>query len=355
MKKNMNQISFPFCQFELIMDCNMECEGCRARNKTTSDYRHPKIGIVLRCIDDLISAGVENLEIIGGEPTLYEDLPAMLRYLNQKKEIKKFAALSNATARDALLKIKPELSPDKGGLVVSINYLPEQCKKLLKSGTDLGMVKKSIAGWKALEEFSRHCWVRVNCTVNTINAASIPEIALRVIKMGGFFSLCPLIYRRAGYDSGLEFTFRSPAVGIAPIEADRKIIERSMAEIREIKRKYPEQIIPSEEYLAMVVGSCKDPAKPYPANCSGMGMPYLRVSSEIGRSLRDGKNAFRLRACSDIKGPDISRLVTSDLRNLEVRKKLSLIYQRDPEVVKCCEEEGCVWSVTYLLSQKFLQ
>jgi len=218
----------------------------------------------------------------------------------------------------------------------------------------MGMAKKSIAGWKALEEFSSHCRVRVNCAVSIINGANFADIALRVSEVGGFFSLCPLIYKRTGHDSGLELTFRSPTVGIAPTIKNKKTIEKSMLKLNRVRKKYPNQIIPSEDYLKLVVESCKDPSKMYPANCSGMGMPYLRISSEIGKSLRDGKTAFHLRACSDIKGSDISKIVTSDLRDSNFRKKLPFIYQRDPEVRKCCEEEGCVWSVTHLLASKAL-
>ncbi|MDP3057493.1 MAG: 4Fe-4S cluster-binding domain-containing protein [bacterium] len=354
MEKNNIQAKFKFCQWELITDCNLECEGCQVRNKITAGYQHPKIEFVISCIDDLICAGVQNLEFIGGEPLLYRDLPAALEYLNRQKEIKRFAILTNAISRDALQRIKPELSQEKGGLAVSINYTLEQCDELLSAGIDTGMVKKSIAGWKALEEFSEHCWVRANCAVNKINGANLAEIALKVAKTGGSFSLCPLIYKREKYDSGLEFTFRSPVVGLAAVKNDRKTIERSIMEIRKLKREYPKQIIPSEDYLKMVIESCKDSAKPYSANCGGLGLPYLRVSSEVGKSLRDGKTSFRLRACSDIKGSDIPRLVTSDLRDSNIRKRLPFIYQSDAEVKKCCEREGCVWSVTHLLAPKAL-
>lgn len=350
MKRNIVQTKFPFCQWELILDCNMECVGCQARTKIKAGYQHPSVGLVLRCIDDLVCAGVEILEFIGGEVPLYDDLPVVFRYLNQIPEIKKFAVLTNGIARDALQRLKPELSVEKGGLVVSINYTPEKCEELLRAGIDTDMVKKSLAGWRVLKEFSGHGWVRVNCTVNSINTTSLAEIARRVINLGGFFSLCPLIYKRTAYDSGLIFTFRSSSVGFAPTGKDRKNVERSVSELEELRKKYSKQIIPTKAYLRLVIESCKNPIKAYPANCASLGLPYLRVSSEIGESLIDGKTAFRLRACSDLKGSNISKIVTSDLRDSDVRELLPLIYQNDPEVKKCCECEGCVWSVTHLLA-----
>lgn len=352
MGKNKKLANFSFCQWELILDCNMECEGCQARSKIGAGLKHPDVKLVLSGVDDLVIAGVRNLEFIGGEVPLYEDLPIVFRHLNQREEIKKFAVLTNGTTRDALLRLKPELSREKGGLVVSINYTPEKCIELLNAGIDVDMAKKSLAGWKILEEFSKYCWVRANCAVNAINSLHLAEIASRVIKLGGYFSLCPLVYRREGHDSGLEFTFRSQAVGFAPTKKHKGNIEMSMLELSRLKKEYPEQIVPIEAYLRMVIQSCKNPEDPYPANCAGLGLPYLRVSSEIGKSLRDGKVAFRLRACSDIKGRDFSKIVTSDLRDPNFRNKIPFIYQRDPEVVKCCKCEGCPWSVTYLLANK---
>lgn len=328
----------------------MECQGCQARTKIRAGYKHPSADLVISGVDDLVLAGVENLELMGGEVPLYDDLPIVFRHLNQIPEIKKFAVLTNGIARDALLRLKSELSMAKGGLVVSINYTPEKCEELIKAGIDTDMARKSLAGWRVLKEFSGHCWVRVNCAINTINAANFAEIARRVVEMGGFFSLCPLIYKRVEYDSGLIFTFRSLSVGLVPTGKDRKNIVRSVLELEALRRKYPKQIIPTEAYLKLVIESCKNPIKAYPANCASLGLLYLRVSSEIGQSLLDGKTAFRLRACSDLKGANMSKIVTSDLRDPNVRELLPLIYQGDPEVKKCCEREGCVWSVTHLLA-----
>ncbi len=350
MGRNENNSDFPFCQWELIKACNMQCDGCRV--SLGAPLKQPSLEIVKRTIDDLVIAGVSNLEFIGGEPPLYKKFPAVLEYLNMQPKIEKFAVLTNATAKELLERIRPHLSFEKGGLVVSINYTLEQCEYLLKAGIDIGMVKKSIAGWEALEAFNNCCWIRVNCAVNSLNIENIAEIAERVIKFGGYFSFCPLIYRRQGYDSGLEMTFRSSSAGFALTDKHKKSVEKAMFELRELKRKYPMQIIPTNEYMKLVVESCKNPTKSYPASCNGLGLPYLRISSEIGKSLHNRKKAFRLRACSDIIGSEISKIVTSDLRNWCIRKSLPLIYQRDPEVIKCCHEEGCVWSVTHLLSLK---
>jgi len=348
-KKNTNQPDLSFCQWELITACNMNCEGCRVSQGSSEQ---PEIDIVLRSADDLIAAGVVNLEIIGGEPLMYEHLSILLKYLNGRKEIKRFAVLTNATMTGKLQEIKPELLSGKGILVVSINYREEQCEELIRSGEDVAMAKKSLAGWKALREFGNCCPVRVNCVINSLNIADVPGIAREVIGMGGSFSFCPLIYKRQNYDSGLNFTFRSSFLGLAPTKQHEKAVREAMAELAILKERHPKKIIPTMEYMEMVVQSCKDPDSPYQFNCRGKGIPYLRVGSKIGKSFRNGKIAFKLKACSDVEGSEISKLVTSDLRDAYVRKKLSLIYQGDSEVIRCNREEGCVWSVTHILSQK---
>jgi len=86
MGRYVSHSSFPFCQWELITDCNLECEGCQVRNKIAAGSQQPRIEIVTRSIDDLICAGVKNLEFIGGEPLLYKDLPIALEYLNRQKK-----------------------------------------------------------------------------------------------------------------------------------------------------------------------------------------------------------------------------------------------------------------------------
>lgn len=340
---NFRQIKF--CQWEILTECNMRCKGCRVWEKISEQ---PDLELVIAGIDDLAAAGIENLEIIGGEPFVYRKAPEMLRYLNIQQKIKRFAILTNATMIDDIRRVKSELSHKKGGLVVSINYTPKQCEQLLELGIDVGMAQKSLAGWKALEEFKDVCWIRVNCAVNTLNIQTLSQIALRVVQLGAKFSFCPLMYRRQGCDSGLELTFRSATTELALLLEYKEAVKEAMAEMIELKRRYPDQIIPTVKYMHQVVESCKMPTQPYPASCKNMGLPYLRVSSEIGKSLFDENISFRLRACSDIKGAHISKIVTSDLRYPEVRERLSLIYPQDPRVVECCNSEGCIWSVTHV-------
>lgn len=341
--KNRNLVFPDFCQWEITTDCNSRCKHCVVWKVT---HKPVPLEIVLNGIDDVVAAGIKNIELIGGEPLLYENLFEVLEYLNTQDGIERFAVLTNGIDLQKLERIIPEIEKGKGWIVVSINYTQKQCDELNEAGED---VRKSMAGWEILKRFSKSCNIRVNCTINSINVSVFPEIAQKVIKMGGFFSLCPTIYKRQEFNSGLEFTFRSPDVGLSPIEKHKEIMRESSGKLLEIKKEYQNRVVPNEEYIRRLPDFCKDPTQSYPINCFGMGLPYLRVSSVIGMSEYNGECSLKLRACSDIMGKETSKIVTSDLRISKIRNKLPSIFQNDSDVRRCCKDEGCCWSVTYAL------
>lgn len=347
----MEEANLKFCQWEITTKCDLGCEGC---NVPLAKNPEIPLEIVLKGIDDLAEAGIEHLEFIGGEPCLREDLPEILAYLNQKKEIKRFAVLTNGLKTEMLKKIAPHLSKEKGGLVLSINYTEEQCTDLLFfCVVDVAMAKKSFMGWKILEEYSSKCWIRANCVINRINISTFPEIAETVILKGAKFSFCPLVYRRQGkFKSALNLTFRSQIIGLAPFKEDKQRMEKSISAMKKLKEEFPDKIVPDTDYIEFMSKICKDPFQKYPLDCKGLGLPYLRISSLFGKSYHSNIIAPRLRACSDILGKNFSRFTTADLLNSDIKNRLGDFYQNDSEVKECCKKEGCPWSVTYALKNQ---
>lgn len=339
--------NFPtFCQWEITRNCGLGCKGCNV-----PVFNEPFLpeDIVLKSFYELAYAGIKNLELIGGEPTSIPYLEKILNCINGIKEIEKAAILTNGINLEIIENLAFYFLLGKIGLVVSINYTERQCEELLRFNLDSAMVKKSLAGWKVLKEYSDIIRVRVNCVINKLNIFTFPEIAEKVLELGGTFSCCPLVYKRQDFDSDLELTFRSYDVGFAATYSHKEDMRRSVEKLKILKNLYPDKIIPSLEYLNFLVATCKKPSTPYFNNCEGLGIPYLRVSSVLGKSNYTGVISPRLRACSDIKGKHISELVVSDLEIAGVRNRLHKIYQEDPEVKRCCKEQGCPWSVTYVL------
>lgn len=339
----------PFSQWEITTVCDMGCEGCQVQKNTVLPPIPLDTAII--AINDLANAGIQILEFIGGEPYKYSHMLDVIKYIyNEQPEIKRFAILTNAMDKGALANTKPFLSKTRGGIVVSINYTLDQCEELLRNGVDIAMAKKSIAGWEALDDLIDVCWVRVNCVINKFNIQTFPEIALQVIQKGALFSCCPFVYKRTGTETVV--TFRSKTSDLAPIARHQQLMEKSAGELVKLKLQFPDQIVPSIEYLKFLPQTCKRPEDPYSINCKGLGLPYLRVSSEFGKSKIDEVLAPKLRACTDIIGERFSEIVTSDLKYPCIVRGLDTIYSLDPQVMKCQTTEGCPWSVTFALSQQ---
>lgn len=343
----MEEANLKFCQWEITTKCDLGCAGCSVPIAKNSEI---PLEIVLEGVSHLAEAGVENLKFIGGEVCSREDLPEILAYLNKKKEIKRFAVLTNGTKTEMIEKIIPHLSTEKGGLVLSVNYTEEQCYDLLQQNIDTAMVRKSVAGWKILKKYSGKFLITVNCVINRINILTFPEIVENVVKYGVKFSFCPFVYRVQGINkSDLNLTFRSQVIGLAPLKEDKKKMDRSIAVMLELKDKFPNNIVPDAVYIRFMRQICKDPSERYPLDCAKLGLPYLRIGSKFGESYRSKVVAPYLRACTDIVGKEFSLLNTYDLLNPDIRNHLDKFYNNDSDVKKCREKEGCPWSVIYAL------
>lgn len=343
----MTDNKFPdFCQWEITNHCDNGCEGCNT-------YKFPEkesisYMMAIETVNILAKIGIKRLEFIGGEPTLYPHLTGLIKYINDVWLIDRFMVLTNGLNTEKLEELKPHLSL-KGGLVVSINYPEWQCDYLISQGQDTGMARKSLAGWKTIKEYSKHCLVRVNCVINRMNVNTFPEVAREVISQGGIFSFCPMLYKRQRFNSGVNLTFRSDVIGRALLKENKRALEKSILEIKKLKEKYPDKIAPSIEYIEFLINACKNPGDKYSIDCRDLGIPYIRLSSFTGIT-RDGRyDSVLLRACSDVLGKKMNKITVLDLLNPEIRNNLGEIYQSDDEVKKCQENEGCMWSVTFVL------
>jgi len=341
----MTDNKFPeFCQWEITNNCDNRCDGCNT-------YKFPEEKFIsyetaIETINVLAKIGIKWIEFIGGEPTLYPYLIDLISYIKENKSMN-FMILTNALNMEKLAEFKPYLSK-QNGLVVSINYPEWQCHYLISQNKDTRTAEKSLAGWKTLYKYGKDYLIRVNCVINRLNIDTFPEVAIEVIKNGGIFSFCPMLYKRQKFDSEVILNFRSGITGFALSEFDKKDIKISILKIKKLKERYPDKIAPSAEYIDFLINACKNQDDKYPMNCEGLGLPYLRLSSSMGVS-QNGRKSVLLRACSDILGEKMHKITVLDLLNPEIRNNLGEIYQSDNEVKKCQKYEGCMWSVTFVL------
>lgn len=343
-----------FSQVVLNHQCNRACACCLV--PTSGDKNFVSLELAKNCMRDLYEAGVtEQIDVIGGEPAAYPYIRELIDYVVKEVEVKKFNLLTNAFDRDFVRFVGGKMIETNGkvGMVVSINYLPETAEKLQKSND---MAAKSLDGWEALRKYgsASNGRLRVANVLTADNLHEVIEIAQRVLSMGVAINFCPMVYRRSDRSSGLPMMFRANSFAGAPMVEHRGKIEELSEKLIELKKQYPTLLVTPENYLRHLPETCKSPSEPYKINCKGFGFPYARPSYELGVSKFDGKEGMRLIACSDIKGdPEngIHSLVVSDLLIREAREQLADIYQNDPQVERCCREEGCPWSVLFSLSR----
>ena len=64
------------CWLTLNRACNLNCHWCYAKNATKQNMAASN---AIKVIDFLPQIGVESIILIGGEPTVYQDLPLILQ------------------------------------------------------------------------------------------------------------------------------------------------------------------------------------------------------------------------------------------------------------------------------------
>lgn len=72
-------------QLEVTLRCNLSCRDCLAQEAmfTGRQQADPSLSEVQSWITDIVSRGMTFLQITGGEPTLRDDLPAIIRFAKE--------------------------------------------------------------------------------------------------------------------------------------------------------------------------------------------------------------------------------------------------------------------------------
>ncbi len=133
-------ISAPdYIQLYPTVRCNLSCEFCFSRNVPEMEDMSP--GAFRALADSLAQLGVRTIDILGGEPTLHEDLPQLLQY-----GLKKGLALnlsSNATDTAQLAEIMQRAPAVRVGISVNDQETADRLDAFIR---DQRPVVKTIVG-----------------------------------------------------------------------------------------------------------------------------------------------------------------------------------------------------------------
>ncbi len=72
------------CQWDITGECNLNCSYCR--EKRTEKLTTLNLGQIFSIIDQFVDMEVKMVNIAGGEPLIFKELPKVLSYLRPKVE-----------------------------------------------------------------------------------------------------------------------------------------------------------------------------------------------------------------------------------------------------------------------------
>ena len=110
--------------------CNLNCRGCYSLDEKRNNLADACLEDICHAIDELASAGVQQLIISGGEPFLRSDLSEIVRHAKEDCSIGRVVVLSNGTCitPDALSKIAPYVD----GVSVSFDGWSADCEPYIR-------------------------------------------------------------------------------------------------------------------------------------------------------------------------------------------------------------------------------
>lgn len=190
-------------QYFLTRRCNLHCGYCnltKRKFKKELDTEEVKKGI-----KNIERLGIKTLKILGGEPTVRNDLENIIRFLNHETCLE-YAILSNSMFDDSRL----ESLADAGimGYVASVDGIKD-----VKS-IDRQANEKSRKGLEKLLKF-RKKGVKIlgaNFAMNRKNLEETPEVVKVLSDYGFFVNVAPVVYGKGEWEFRIdipdEFKFR---------------------------------------------------------------------------------------------------------------------------------------------------
>ena len=143
------------------MKCNIRCDFCSVR---AGEYAHHDLPLdqIIRFIDEAADLGLEELHFLGGEPTIRDDLEAMVHHASNKGVSTRIITNGMLLPRGRIARLQ---DMGLGQIMVSVDGLRERHTHLRRSGVD---------GWaktmRCVEDaIALGLWTRVSSTAYATN------------------------------------------------------------------------------------------------------------------------------------------------------------------------------------------
>lgn len=305
-------------QYFITRRCNLHCGYCNLTKRKFEkelDTEEVKEGI-----KNMEKLGIKTLKILGGEPTVREDLEDIIRFLNKETKLE-YAILSNSMFDDARL----ESLVDAGimGYVASVDGIND-----VKS-IDSQANEKSKKGFEKLLKFKEK-GVKIlgaNYAMNRKNIGETPEAVKTLSDYGFFVNVAPVVHGKGDWEFRIdvpdEFKFKPE---------DVPKIDETMRTL--LKMKYEGKRIAVPEYfLENMSKYCVN------LNWHCKTFSQIRIDPDGGLTI-----------CNDIRGETAGKYNMVNL-DKETYKNFIKDWHNNEERNNC---KGCYWSALVKAEQDLL-
>lgn len=167
-------------RFEITTRCNLNCLHCGAvQYKTANEWTTAE---AVQALDDMIASGIDQVDFLGGEPFMREDISELCSHLDEK-------GVSVSLSTNGLL-----LNEEIIDTLVNLNHLGSisfsidgASKEVYETVRGENTYEKMLANLRALvsrkKETKSHFSVGLTCVVNGVNASetdALVELASQV-------------------------------------------------------------------------------------------------------------------------------------------------------------------------------
>ena len=292
-------------QVFLTRKCNLNCGYCKlVKNKTLKEL---SLKEWIKAYSIMGEIGIKTVKIMGGEPTIKNWLPDLLKEVSIKTAIISNSIFSEET-RDKIA------NANFFGYFASVDSLSS-----INEVKD--PIRKSISGYSML----KYLWnfdipiLAANVVINKFNFKEVPEIVERLSDEGFFVNLCMVQHTQ---NANKEFSRVNIRKGYLFTNEDKKELKALSKKLLKMKRRGVKITVP-EIYI-------KDIVK-FGINCNWKckKLSQLRIDCDGGLMLC---NEYRSSLADDYNILDMTKSKYKEFLNqwYEVRRK-----------VGC---DGCYWS-----------
>ncbi len=305
----------------LTRSCNLKCQYCKIIK--TELPKELTIDEWIEAMDVLEDIGIKFVNIAGGEPTVLEDLPRLIKHLSSNTKMD-FSIVSNSLFGAK----KAEDLVDAGlkAYIASVDVL---------GGGDMKIhdLRKSSAGLNMLVKLKELGvpYLCANIVISATNIDNVMDVVKFLSAEGIWVNICPIIWGKG--DKWDEIEIEDERYRLGPEHVDK--LKAIASELIEIKRDGA-LILPTEPYLEGLPSHgvlldwrcCSEKIETPP--------PRLTIDA-------DGS----MMSCINMRGDVAEKYKIFDMRDKDTYNKFLKDWW---EEAKSCD--GCYWSTMVMASER---